>query len=108
MTEGTDGVRYTIKELIAELRGELRESLIEIKSELRAINSGLADKVGREEHEALRMRVAALELVQSKQAGESQYKRWVIPLVVVVAVGVLTVLVGLLAKALTAYQGAIG
>lgn len=72
-----DGVRYTVKELLAEIRDDLR-----------VIDAKLDTKASEDKVEALAGRVKHLETREAARDGTTEFKRWVIPLAVFAALGI--------------------
>lgn len=77
--ETNGSVKYTVKELLAEIR-----------SDVKAIDAKLDTKADTTDLNDLRVRVGVLEHAQTQTSAEKNYRRWLIvggPLAILIAVG---------------------
>lgn len=81
-------VRYTVKELLAEMKQETSASLANIEGKIDALSTSIQGKADAAVVIELAGRVAQLERESAKGTGEKEYRRWVMPSAVAIGMQV--------------------
>jgi hypothetical protein len=103
VTDEDPVISYTVRDLIADLRSDLRAEINTLRAGLDRIEAKLDAKADRAELRALTDRVTALETAETKRSGGTEvttandqarieWRRWALPTVLAAAVVVIGVL----------------